>query len=84
MGHAYYGVGDGWCFSCGAFASHVKLMFVNGAALDPVPPVTPVAMGKSTRGVELVSQQDIDKRQVVAWMRQIAAMPGVGKRPSKK
>lgn len=59
-------------------------MFVNGAALDPVPPVTPVAMGKSTRGVELASLDDIDERQVVAWMRQIAAMPGVGKRPSKK
>ena len=41
-GMAYYGVGDGWCFSCGAFAGHVKLMFVNGATLDPVPPVTPV------------------------------------------
>ena len=52
-GMSYYGVGDGWCFCCGGFADHVKLMFVNGAALDPVPPVTPVAMGKSTRGVEL-------------------------------
>ena len=83
-GMAYYGVGDGWCFSCGAFASHVKLMFVNGAALDPVPPVTPVAMGKSTRGVELLSLGDIDERQVVAWMKQSAAMPGVGKRPTKK
>lgn len=26
-------VGDGWCFCCGGFAGHVKLMFVNGAAL---------------------------------------------------
>ena len=52
-GMSYYGVGDGWCFCCGGFAGHVKLMFVNGAALKPVPPVTPVAMGKSTRGVEL-------------------------------
>jgi len=33
---SYYGVGDGWCFCCGGFAGHVKLMFVNGAALDPV------------------------------------------------
>ena len=41
-GMSYYGVGDGWCFSCGGFAGHVKLMFVNGAALEPVPPVTPV------------------------------------------
>ena len=83
-GMAYYGVGDGWCFSCGAFAGHVKLMFINGTALDPVPPVTPVAMGKSTRGVEIASMDDIDELQVVAWMKQVAAMPGVGKRPAKK
>ena len=83
-GMAYYGVGDGWCFSCGAFAGHVKLMFVNGVTLDPVPPVTPVAMGKSTRGVELASLDDIDESRVVGWMKQITAMPGVGKRPDKK
>ena len=83
-GMAYYGVGDGWCFSCGAFAGHVKLMFINGTTLDPVPPVTPVAMGKATRGVELASLDDIDEDQIVAWMRQITAKPGVGKRSVKK
>ena len=77
-GLSYYGVGDGWCFCCGGFASHVKLMFVNGATLKPVPPVTPVGMGKSTRGVELRSVDDLDERQVAAWMKQIAAVPGVG------
>lgn len=83
-GMAYYGVGDGWCFSCGAFAGHVKLMFVNGTTLDPVPPVTPVAMGKATRGVELASLDDIDEDLIAVWMRQITAKPGVGKRPAKK
>ena len=77
-GMAYYGVGDGWCFCCGGFAGHVKLMFVTGAALRPVPPVTPVAMGKSTRGVELTSVDDLDERQIAAWMKQVAAVPGVG------
>ena len=79
-GMSYYGVGDGWCFSCGGFSGHVKLMFVNGAALKPVPPVTPVAMGKSTRGVELESMDDLDERQVAAWMKQVAAVPGVGRK----
>ena len=78
-GMSYYGVGDGWCFSCGGFAGHVKLMFVNGAALlDPVPPVTPVGMGKATRGVELKTLEDIDESQVAAWMRQVTSVPGVG------
>ena len=77
-GMAYYGVGVGWCFSCGGFAGHVKLMFINGTALKPVPPVTPIGMGKSTRGVELESVDDIDERQIASWMKQVAAVPGVG------
>lgn len=77
-GMSYYGVGDGWCFCCGGFATYVKLMFVNGVTLTPVPPVTPVAMGKATRGVELESVEDLDARQVAAWMKQAAAVPGVG------
>lgn len=79
-GMAYYGVGDGWCFCCGGFADHVKLMFMNGVALTPIPPVTPAAMGKATRGVELTSQADLDERQVAAWMRQVAAVSGVGRK----
>ncbi|GAB3577903.1 DUF1801 domain-containing protein [Leifsonia lichenia] len=79
-GMAYYGVGDGWCFSSGGFAGHVKLMFINGTALDPVPPVTPVGMGKATRGVELASEDDIDEPQLADWMRQVTSVPGVGGR----
>ena len=77
-GMSYYGVGDGWCFSCGGFAEHVKLMFINGVALEPVPPVTPVGMGKATRGVEIKSIADIDERRIAAWMTQVASVPGVG------
>lgn len=82
-GMSYYGVGDGWCFCCGGFAGHVKLMFIDGTTLDPVPPVTPVAMGRSTRGVELASPDDLDERQVAAWMRQITSRPGVGAKPRR-
>jgi hypothetical protein len=78
-GMAYYGVGDGWCFCAGAFVGHVKLMFINGATLlDPVPPVTPVGMGKTTRGVEIETLADLDEQQVRAWMTQVTAVPGVG------
>ncbi len=77
-GMSYYGVGDGWCFCCGGFAGHVKLMFVNGTALEPAPPVTPVAMGKATRGVEIKSVDDLDERQIAAWMKQAVAVSGVG------
>jgi hypothetical protein len=61
-------------------AAHVKLMFINGVALNPVPPVTPVAMGKATRGVELKSWDDLDERQITAWMQQVAIVAGVGRK----
>jgi hypothetical protein len=53
-------------------------MFINGAAREPVSPVTPVGMGKSTRGVELESVGDLDEHQIVAWMTQVASVPGIG------
>src|SRR3954463_4450144 len=79
-GMAYYGVGDGWCFSCGGFRDHVKLMLINGGDLTPVPPVTPMGMGKATRGVELAALSDLDEAQVADWMRQGTSVPGVGRR----
>ena len=79
-GIAWYGVGDGWCFACGGFDGHVKLVFGRGTSLAPVPPVTPVAMGKESRGVDIASLDDIDEGQVVSWMQQATAMPGFGKR----
>src|SRR6185436_1819485 len=79
-GMAWYGVGDGWCFSCGGFAGHVKLTFGRGTALTPVPPATPIGMGKTSRGVDLASLDDIDEVQLASWMQQATAIPGFGKR----
>ena len=79
-GMAFYGVGDGWCFSCGGFVGHVKLTFGRGTSLTPVPPATPIGMGKDSRGVDLATVDDIDERQIASWMEQAAAIPGFGKR----
>jgi hypothetical protein len=35
-------------------------------------------MGKSTRGVELASVDDLDERLAASWMKQAAAMPFFG------
>ena len=77
-GMAWYGVGDGWCFSCGGFAGHVKVTFGRGTALTPVPPVAPIGMGKDSRGVDLETVDDIDERQLASWMKQATAIPGFG------
>lgn len=74
-GMAYYGVDGGWCFAAGGFIGHVKLMFIRGTELEPEPPVTPIGMGKATRGVEPASVDDLDERQAAAWMKQAAAIP---------
>lgn len=79
-GIAWYGVGDGWCFACGGFAGHVKLAFGRGTSLTPVPPATPIGMGKETRAVEIASAKDIDEKQIAAWMKQATAMPGFGQK----
>ena len=79
-GMAWYGVGDGWCFSSGGFAGHVKVTFGRGTSLTPVPPATPVGMGKDSRGVELESVDDIDEAQLASWMRQATAIPGFGRK----
>src|SRR5690349_20548482 len=60
-GMAYYGVPEGWCFTSGAFAGDVKVMFIRGTELMPEPPVTPIGMGKHTRGVELASADELDE-----------------------
>ena len=83
-GMAYYGVGGGWCFSSGAFVGHVKLMFIRGTEIKPEPPVTPIAMGKSTRGVELKSVNELDEQQVASWMKQAAANPFFGGKKRKQ
>lgn len=77
-GMAYYGVDGGWCFSSGAFVGHVKLMFIRGTEIKPEPPVTPIGMGKSRRGIELASVGDLDKRQLALWMEQAACLPFFG------
>jgi len=79
-GMAWYGVGDGWCFSCGGFEGHVKLTFGRGTSLTPEPPVTPIGMGKTSRGVDIETLDDLDEGQVAAWRRQAGALPGFGKR----
>ena len=81
-GMSWYGVGDGWCFCCGGFAGHVKLTFGRGTSLKPVPPVTPIGMGKDSRGVDLKSVDDLEERQAALWMKQACALPGFGAKKS--
>jgi hypothetical protein len=77
-GISWYGIGNGWCFCCGGFAGHVKLTFGRGTSLKPEPPITPIGMGKDSRGIDIKSLDELDERQAVSWMKQATALPGFG------
>ena len=70
----WYGVeGEGWFASFHVFTRYVKLTFLNGASLDPVPP----GSGKDpdARWVD-IHEGELDEEQMAEWVRQAAAIPG--------
>lgn len=70
-----YGIeGRGWFASFHVYARYVKLVFFKGTSLRPAPPG---GSGKEGRWID-VHEDDLDERQVAAWVKQAAALPGWG------
>ena len=70
----WYGVGGmGWFLSYHVFNRYVKVTFLNGASLDPVPP----GGGKDpdSRWVDIY-EGELDEGQMADWVRQSAGLPG--------
>ena len=70
----FYGIeGQGWFASYHVFTRYVKVTFLNGASLDPVPP----GGGKDpdARWVDIY-EGELNEEQMAAWVRQSAALPG--------
>ncbi len=74
-GMSFYGTERGWFVSCGGFADHVKITFLHGTKLSPVPPV---GTGKYTRGVDVVRVHQLAGHPLVRWLAQAKALPGLG------
>ena len=71
----FYGVeGQGWFLSYHVFARYVKVTFLNGGSLSPLPPVE--SKDKDTRYYHIYEGGQIDEEQVKDWIRQAAALPG--------
>ena len=70
----WYGVeGQGWFLSFHVFTRYVKVTFLQGAALDPVPP----GSGKDPDSRWLdIYEEGFDVEQFSEWVRQAAAIPG--------
>ena len=70
----FYGVeGQGWCLAFAAFQRHVKFTFFKGALLTPVPPI---GQSKDVRSLDVRESDTLDEKQLAAWVRQAASIPG--------
>ena len=71
----FYGVeGQGWFLSYHVFTRYVKVTFLNGGSLDPLPPVE--SKDKDTRYFHIYEDGHIGEEQMTDWIRQAAALPG--------
>ncbi len=71
----FYGVEDqGWFLSFHCFAKYLKVTFLRGMALQPLPPVA--SKDPNARYLHIHEDEPFDEDQVRSWLEQAAAMPG--------
>ena len=71
----FYGIeGRGWFLSYHVFTRYVKVTFLNGASLSPLPPIE--SKDRDTRYYHVYEDGEIDEELVAGWVRQAAALPG--------
>ena len=68
-----YGIeGEGFFVSFHTYTNYVKVTFFRGTSLNPVPPG---GKSKEARWID-VHEDDLDEKQLVAWIKQAAKLPG--------
>ena len=71
----FYGTeGQGWFFSYHCFTKYVKITFLNGGSLDPLPPVE--SKHEAVRYLNIHEDDEVDEKQLVDWIRQASKLPG--------
>jgi hypothetical protein len=71
----FYGVeGQGWFLSFHCFARYLKVTFLTGSQLKPMPPVG--SKHPATRYLHISADEPLDEKQLVAWLKQAAKLPG--------
>jgi hypothetical protein len=80
LGVPFYGLPEkGWFAHVNELKGRVRITFFAGSALKPAPPLP--APGGS-RASDIPVEDDIDEKQVKAWLKQATKLPGWGKVPS--
>ncbi len=68
----FYGLkGQGWIASINSFKAHVKLLFFDGSQLSPALPT-----GKGNNAIDFRRVEEINEKQVKAWLKQAKKLPG--------
>lgn len=71
----FYGVeGQGWFISYHCFTKYIKVTFLRGALLRPLPPVE--SKDANARYVHIHEGEAIDEKQLADWIKQAASIPG--------
>jgi hypothetical protein len=71
----FYGVeGKGWFLSYHCFTKYVKVVFLRGAHLEPLPPVE--SKHPETRYFHIHEGDKIDDKLLTTWIRQASKLPG--------
>ena len=70
----HYGIeGNGWFLSFHVFARYVKVTFLKGTSLKPMPPGE--SKHADVRYLD-IPEAGFDEKQLASWIRQAAARPG--------
>ena len=71
----FYGTeGRGWFLSLHCFTKYVKVTWLNGASLRPVPPVA--SKHERVRYFHIHEGEEIDEEVEGGWVKQAAGLPG--------
>jgi hypothetical protein len=71
----FYGVeGRGWFLSYHCFTRYIKVTFLRGAELDPLPPVG--SKDPDARYVHIHEDENLDEKLLTSWITQASQLPG--------
>lgn len=71
----FYGIaGQGWFLGFHCFTKYIKVTFLNGSSLHPLPPVE--SRDPNTRYFHIHEDEEIDDELFEDWLRQASELPG--------
>lgn len=71
----FYGVGEqGWFLGFHCLTKYIKVAFLHGASLRPVPPGESKSAG--VRYLNIYETDELDEAQLAAWVMQASQLPG--------